>query len=93
MTPVYGNVLWRFEGSCVDDPDPDRWYALGELNGQPGVDTSIRELRDICAACPVKAECLAHALAYEGWGVWAGTTPKERKEIRRANNLTMRDVA
>jgi hypothetical protein len=93
VTPIYENVTWRFKGSCIDDPDPDRWYSLAELNGQPGIDSSIRELRQICAACPVQAECMAHALKHENWGIWAGTTPKERRQIRRQNNIVVQDVA
>ena len=93
MTPVYGDVRWRFEGACVDDPDPDRWYSLAELNGQVGTDTTIRELRAICASCPVIAQCAAHALAYENFGVWAGTTPNERRKLRRKAGIVLRDVA
>jgi WhiB family redox-sensing transcriptional regulator len=37
----------------------------------------------ICAACPVSDECLEHALKHEDDGVWAGTTPNQRRGIRR----------
>ena len=37
----------------------------------------------ICAACPVADECLEHALKHEDDGVWAGTTPNQRRGIRR----------
>jgi WhiB family redox-sensing transcriptional regulator len=93
MPPIYGDVQWRFKGACVDDPDPDRWYSLAELNGQPGTDTTIRELRGICAACPVLAQCLEHALAHETWGIWAGTTPKERQRMRRQRGIVVREAA
>lgn len=35
----------------------------------------------ICATCPVKRECLAASLA-ETTGVWGGTVPAEREEMR-----------
>lgn len=37
----------------------------------------------ICNRCPVKEQCLQHALTVpEEFGVWGGTTPEERKVIR-----------
>ena len=93
MPPIYGDVQWRFEGSCAGDPDPDRWYSLAELNGQPGMDTTIRELRGICAQCPVLEKCMAHALKFEGWGIWAGTTPRERRKLRREQGIVLREAA
>lgn len=38
----------------------------------------------VCEACPVRSECLDHALAHgETEGVWGGKTPQERKRLRR----------
>lgn len=36
----------------------------------------------ICRTCPVSADCLTHALAYEDHGVWAGTLPVDRRRMR-----------
>jgi WhiB family redox-sensing transcriptional regulator len=42
------------------------------------------DARSVCAECPVVADCLAYALsAKESYGVWGGTTPRERRLIRR----------
>ena len=36
----------------------------------------------VCARCPVRAECAAHALAaHERYGVWGGFTEKERRRL------------
>ncbi len=36
-----------------------------------------------CFGCPVRAECLAYALDQnEVFGVWGGTDPDERKQLR-----------
>jgi len=45
------------------------------------------EARSICATCPARAACLEYALtvpeAFGHWGgIWAGTTPAERRSIR-----------
>lgn len=39
----------------------------------------------ICNACPVKEQCLDYAMENnEILGVWGGTTPSERKRMRKA---------
>lgn len=41
--------------------------------------------RSICVACPVRTECLEHAVSVgEPAGMWGGATPEERKRIRAA---------
>jgi WhiB family redox-sensing transcriptional regulator len=38
----------------------------------------------ICGICPVRAECLDHALdTNERFGVWGGTTEKGRRKLSR----------
>jgi WhiB family redox-sensing transcriptional regulator len=38
--------------------------------------------KKICTACPIKTECLEHALAVpENFGVWGGLTEEERMVI------------
>lgn len=38
----------------------------------------------ICARCPVRAECLEHALATnEHEGIWGGLTPRQWAKIKR----------
>jgi WhiB family transcriptional regulator, redox-sensing transcriptional regulator len=45
---------------------------------------SLKRARVICARCPVKAECLAYALEKgEAFGIWGGTSEKERRELQR----------
>ena len=50
--------------------DPDLFFPSP---GQPA-----REARAVCATCPVKAECY-EAGRSEYYGVWGGTTRKERQ--------------
>ena len=38
----------------------------------------------VCADCPVREACLAYAInTGEDFGVWGGTTPDERRALRR----------
>lgn len=49
----------------------------------------VAAARATCSKCPVSAECLEWALTGgpegtgEHFGVWGGTTPRERRAIRR----------
>ncbi|MFF0739158.1 WhiB family transcriptional regulator [Streptomyces sp. NPDC004111] len=38
----------------------------------------------VCAPCPVRTECLAHALDQRiEYGIWGGTTERERRALLR----------
>jgi WhiB family redox-sensing transcriptional regulator len=43
-----------------------------------------REARRFCRTCPVRTECLAHALDHRiEFGVWGGMTERERRALLR----------
>jgi WhiB family redox-sensing transcriptional regulator len=45
---------------------------------------SQQEAVAICETCPVRAECLEHALiAREQYGVWGGVREQDRKRLAR----------
>lgn len=48
---------------------------------------ALEVVRPTCLACPVYRECHAWALAAETEGIWAATTPRMRRRLRRARNL------
>jgi hypothetical protein len=45
-----------------------------------------RTAREICMRCPIIAKCLTAGL-YEEFGIWGGTTPDQRKRLRREQQL------
>lgn len=62
--------------------DPEIFFPVSEAG--PALN-QVAEAKAICARCPVTSECLAWALrAGEPVGVWGGTTPEERRYLRRA---------
>ena len=65
---------WRNAARCRTD-DADELFVTGAQQ---------REAREFCRACPVRTECLAHALD-EGveFGVWGGMTERERRALLR----------
>lgn len=73
LTPI---GPWVADGLCAQ-ADPEAWFALGVVQAQA---------KRLCQGCPVIEECLEYALtANEPWGVWGGTTARERKGMRRAS--------
>lgn len=47
------------------------------------------KLVDICRSCPRLNECFAYAVHHEQYGFWAGTTEKQRNEIRKRNKIKL----
>ena len=43
---------------------------------------AIETAREICMECPVLDKCLKVGL-FEEYGIWGGTTPEQRRRIRR----------
>jgi hypothetical protein len=69
---------WTLAG-CLGDP---------EQMFETGAD-AIALNRRVCAACPIRQECLQRALDLrEPWGMWGGLTPAERE--RRLDPATSR---
>ena len=61
--------------------DPELFYPVSATG--PGLE-QVDEAKRVCAGCPVTSECLSWALrAGEPAGIWGGTTPDERRHLRR----------
>jgi WhiB family transcriptional regulator, redox-sensing transcriptional regulator len=72
---------WAKQALCAQ-ADPDAWF--------PDKGRQALIAKRICAACPVRAQCLDYALSgADTWGgistgIWGGTTPGERALLRRS---------
>jgi WhiB family transcriptional regulator, redox-sensing transcriptional regulator len=72
-------------------PEDVRWMERAACRGQPVElffpppgPTSAR-VRALCSSCAVREECLDYATADEELaGIWAGTSERERRRLRRA---------
>lgn len=82
-----GRGLWPFvrarPASSTSRANPDDWYPVSVP-----VAAARREAAAaiaVCAACPVRGECLGLALRNWGigqFGVWGCTVPAEREKLR-----------
>ena len=80
---VTGNLEWQRAALCRGEAGRDFYPPFG---GERKRDRKARELRAkaVCESCPVRAECLDHAVSSgERYGVWGGLTSDERLTWRR----------
>lgn len=50
----------------------------------PNEPAALKAAVAVCDGCPVRPDCLRHALTErEDFGVWGGTTPKQRHRLNR----------
>jgi WhiB family transcriptional regulator, redox-sensing transcriptional regulator len=69
---------WHAQAACAD-MDRDRFFpGPGGSNG-----AQTQQAKAVCAACPVRADCLAEALEHDLQGIWGGLTDRERTALKR----------
>jgi WhiB family redox-sensing transcriptional regulator len=71
---------WKWDAAC-QGMGPEIFYLE---QGEKGENTRrLQAARQVCNGCLVRRECLQYALDnYIGTGIWAGTTPNQRKRLR-----------
>jgi WhiB family redox-sensing transcriptional regulator len=74
-TKLLQPVEWQSGARCVE-VDPEIFFP--ERGG------SSRAARAVCDLCKVRADCLEYALNNkEQFGIWGGTSERERRRIRK----------
>ncbi len=69
------NTLWMEKAKCKDRTDVKFFPDNGD---------NAFAARRFCSGCPVRVQCLEYALHHNLTdGVWGGTSPNQRKAIRR----------
>lgn len=77
---------WQRRAACRGQPI-DLFFA-------PRGNRTAGTARAVCESCPVRAECLDHALEHERThGVWGGMTVRERRHEKRRRRLARTDRA
>jgi WhiB family redox-sensing transcriptional regulator len=68
---------WMAQAACRSIPTETMYPA-------PGDTVTMRRAVSTCAGCPVRADCLSHALLEgEDHGIWGGTTARQRSRLAR----------
>ncbi|MUL77900.1 WhiB family transcriptional regulator [Mycobacterium sp. CBMA226] len=72
---------WQLRARCRGLP-AEVFYTGDDDRGARRI-AHEEHAKQICRQCPVLRECLGHAMeAYEPYGIWGATTPKERAAMR-----------
>jgi len=80
LSPIASNWEWQNQGECRKH-DPEIFFLESHLRG-PEKQKKILKAKQICAPCPVRNQCLEHALSTpEYYGVWGGFSEEERGNI------------
>lgn len=78
MTAPAVDRTWRDDAACARF-DPEDWDPVNAAAARPA--------QAVCAACPVRRECLLEALTdesrtkYGPWLIRGGFTPKTRRDL------------
>lgn len=65
------------EALCAQT-DPEAFFPEGKDHV-----AITRQAKAVCSECTVVEQCLEYALDNAEWGIWGGTTMKERNYLRR----------
>lgn len=76
----------EFESPNCAGTDPEAFW----LEGGPSYES--RAAKRVCLNCMHIDECLEWAVRHERDGMWGGTTPVERREIRRQRGILLQSL-
>ena len=77
-------MTWQTRAACRN-ADPELFFPASDDNTSVIVARARMAVAPICGSCPVATECLRWALdSGQDHGLWAVTTPTDRRAIRRA---------
>lgn len=81
-------------GLTVDDLNNEEWHKYAACRGldvnlffpEKGVSRiQMANVKAVCSRCVVASSCLDYAVSQsdDPEGIWGGTSPRERRELRR----------
>jgi WhiB family redox-sensing transcriptional regulator len=74
-------VLIAEYGTCATAAQQEAWWPHARYDA-PGLERARRTAAELCAGCPVLAQCRAYALeAGEEHGTWGGLTEMDRDQL------------
>ena len=65
--------------------DPELFFP----DSQSGRAEKVAQAKKICATCPIAVQCLQYAVLNDEDGIWGGTTPSERKLLKKSRTINV----
>ena len=84
LTPPITIDTWAHRGACRTIPKNHKEWFFSESHKK------MDKAKAICATCPVRIECLEHAVTVREKGIWGGETGQGRERIRREQGRSNR---
>lgn len=85
------DLSWQDNGNCLN-ADPELFFLEDNMRLE-AKQRKEAAAKQVCVGCPVRTECLTHALTLpERFGVWGGTTPEERHAMMMNRTLTITTI-
>jgi len=82
------NEPWTFENPLCSQIGLETFFEDSEkVNSKGTAREDYRAAIKICSSCAHISECAEWAIKHELFGIWGGTTPIQRKTIRRQRNI------
>ena len=82
LVPSARNWSWQDKALCKSNGVDATVFFNDDMLRGPEKQARESAAKKICTACPIKTECLEHALTVpENFGVWGGLTEDERMVI------------
>lgn len=78
---------WRHHAACARNCDPEMFWP------DPPARRISSEARRTCSTCPVRWQCLQHALDNSEPGIWGGMTEQERNKLDSKTKQMIRGLA
>lgn len=75
---------WMRQALCREIANPEIFHPR---KGKP-----VGEAGEICRLCPVAPECLRYALEHHEYGIWGGTSEKQRRQWGSRAGRTTQDA-
>lgn len=70
---------------------PDLYFPDEEDSKIGNYAKQLNFIKKGCESCPIQRECAGYAIAAgEEWGIWGGTSPNERRAMRRRLGIPSR---
>ncbi|MGW1893425.1 WhiB family transcriptional regulator [Streptomyces sp. NPDC002004] len=80
---------WQMHASCRG-LDSTLFFHPADERGEDHAQR-VQRAKRICLGCPVRVQCLEHALkAREMYGVWGGLTERERRSLLSSRSTARR---
>lgn len=77
-------MAWADDGACKGE-DQDLFFPPVPPENITAL--HVAAVRPICQACPVFTSCHTHAVRRESDGIWAATSPRDRRRLRKAMGM------